>query len=114
MQKDRARRITKKLQGENKTSRNSAGPLSKDISEVMKMSWRVNLYWRRWSLSNNSDWPWRQKKKDEQYRGMMQLPNGSGWPLIRTKKVRLAKMVATTQLRLVLETEERRAKAIGI
>ena len=27
-----------------------------------------------------SDWPWRQKKKEEQVWKMMQLPNGSGWP----------------------------------
>ena len=67
-------------------------------------------------LTNTSGWPWRQKKKKEQDWRMMQLPNGSVWPCRRTKKeeARLKKIVATTQLRLALETEEeRRAKIIG-
>ena len=36
--------------------------------------------------SKSSGWPWRQKKKEEQDRRMMQLPNGSGWPWRWTKK----------------------------
>ena len=45
----------------------------------------------------------------------MQLPNGSSWPWRRTKKEkRLEKMVATTQLRLALETEEERRAKNGL
>ena len=43
----------------------------------------------------------------------MQLPNSSGWPLEtdEERKAKQEKMVATTQLRLALETEkERRVK----
>ena len=39
---------------------------------------------------------------------MMQLPNGSGWPWRRTRIEKHEEMVATTQLRLALETEEER------
>ena len=44
------------------------------------------------------------EEKEEQDWTMMQVPNGSGWPWRRKEK--LEKMVATTQLRLALETEE--------
>ena len=49
-------------------------------------------------LANSSGWPWSQKKNEEQDWKMMQIPNGSGSPWRRTKKTRLEKMVATTQL----------------
>ena len=68
------------------------------------MSWRETYDWRRWSLANRTGWPWRQKKKDEQYWRMMHLPNGSGWPWRRTKKEKQdwMKMVATAQVMLAL------------
>ena len=46
----------------------------------------------------------------------MQIPNGSGWPWRRTKKEKskTGEVIATTQLRWALETEEERRAKNGL
>ena len=67
--------------------RNSAWPLSKDWSEVL-LERKQRL--EKWSLTNTSGWPWRQKKKEEQ-----------DWRMIQ-------QVVTNKHLRLAVETEEER------
>ena len=66
-----------------------------------------------WFLANSSGWPWRQKKIEEQnWRSYQTAPVGHGED--EETKARLEKMVATTQLKLALETEEERRGGKGM